>query len=188
MRIIAGEKRSRVLTAPDGMDTRPTADKVREALFNILSSKVWDADVLDLYAGSGALSLEALSRGAKSAVLVDKDRKALNAIRKNIEALGYAGKTRVLPVPDTAALAQLSRENAKFDLIFLDPPYIMNTADVCGILLREGLLAKDGMIVIEHRKDTPPVPPPGFEITDTRHYGIAGLMFLKQKNEGEGSL
>lgn len=184
MRIIAGEKRSRILTAPEGMDTRPTADKVREALFSILSSRVWDARVLDLYAGSGALSLEALSRGAASAVLVDKDRKAQQAIRRNIEALEYGKQARVLPVPDTVALAQLEREGERFDLIFLDPPYKMDTAAVCDEILQKGLLADDGIIIIEHRKDTPPVPGAGFEITDTRHYGIAGLMFLKKKTDG----
>ena len=107
MRIIAGEMRSRRLKAPEGMDTRPTADKVKEALFSILLRHVPGARVLDLYAGSGALSLEAISRGAVSAVLADCSQKACKIIAENIESLGCQDRARLLRQGDSAALALL---------------------------------------------------------------------------------
>ena len=183
MRIVGGEKRSRLLTAPEGTETRPTADKVREALFNILQSRVYDAHVLDLYAGSGALALEALSRGAADAVLCDQDRKAAAAIRKNIAALAYGDRTCFLQMPDAAALSAVKREGRRFDLIFLDPPYRMDTAPVCERLLDDGLLAPDARIVIEHRKETPPALSERFEVISVHHYGITGLTVCRAVRE-----
>lgn len=180
MRIIAGEKRSRLLIAPDGQETRPTADKVKEALFSILGSRVYDAEVLDLYSGSGALALEALSRGARSAVMVDRDRKAGEAIRKNIRSLAYEEKAVFLPVSDTEAIKRLKNEKRSFDLVFLDPPYRMDTAPVCVLLREAGLLRDDCCIVSEHLKEEKPDPGEGFEITDERHYGITGITLLKK--------
>ena len=110
MRIIAGEMRSRRLKAPEGMDTRPTADRVKEALFSILREELWGARVLDLYGGSGALCLEAVSRGAESAVVVDCGSKACQAIRENIAALRCEDRVRLLPMRDTAALKRLQSQ------------------------------------------------------------------------------
>lgn len=187
MRIIAGEKRSRILTAPVGQETRPTADKVKEALFSILGNRVYDAEVLDLYSGSGALALEALSRGARSAVMVDRDRKAGEAIRKNIRSLAYEEKAVFLPVRDMEAIRRLKKEKRSFDLVFLDPPYRMDTAPVCVLLLEAGLLKENCCIVSEHLKETRPDPGEGFVITDERHYGITGITFLKKKQDVSGN-
>ncbi len=190
MRIIAGEMRSRRLKAPEGMDTRPTADRVKEALFSILNGRVYGAKVLDLYAGSGALALEALSRGAESAVLADHGRAACAVIQENIDALGCQGRAALLRMKDTAALAALQKQNARFDLIFLDPPYRMDTAPVCAALLAAGLIAEDGMIVIEHSRETPPDIAPPLTLRDRREYGAAGLSFYaleRREQKGEST-
>ena len=187
MRIIAGEMRSRRLKAPEGMDTRPTADRVKEALFSILAGRCQGARVLDLYAGSGALALEALSRGAKSAVLVDCGRNACPVIRENIDALGCGDRAALLRMKDTAALSALQKQNARFDLIFLDPPYRMDTAPVCAAILTAGLMEEGGMIVIEHSRASPPDIAPPLALRDRRDYGAAGLSFYElERPEGKG--
>lgn len=187
MRIIAGEMRSRRLKAPEGMDTRPTADRVKEALFSILQGRLNGARVLDLYAGSGALALEALSRGAKSAVLADCAGKACQIIQENIEALHCQDRAVLLRMKDTAALSALQKAGDRFDLIFLDPPYRMDTAPVCRDILEKGLLAPDGMIVVEHGKATPPQIAPPLMLCDHRDYGAAGLGFYKIAGEDDPS-
>ena len=179
MRIIAGEMRSRKLKAPEGMDTRPTADRVKEALFSIIQGRLCGTRVLDLYAGSGALALEALSRGAESAVLVDCAARACQAIAENIGALGCQSRARLLRMKDTAALASLEAQGEGFDLIFLDPPYRMDTAPVCRAILGAGLLRPGGMIVIEHSRETPPRIDGPLVQTDHREYGAAGLSFYQ---------
>ena len=185
MRIIAGAMRSRKLKAPEGMDTRPTADRVKEALFSILQGRLYGARVLDLYAGSGALALEALSRGADSAVLADCAAKACQAIQENIDALGCKEKAKLLRMKDTAALAALREKKDSFDLIFLDPPYRMDTAPICRALVAAGLLRAGGMIVIEHGRETPPRIDPPLALTDRREYGAAGLSFYEILKEGD---
>ena len=182
MRIIAGEWRSRKLITPDGQDTRPTADRVKEALFSILGGRLWGARVLDLYGGSGALALEALSRGAVSAVICDQAGKACRAIRENIGTLGCADRARLLPMKDSAAIEALERENAAFDLILLDPPYRMDATDTL-IRLEKGLLAPGGMIVAEHAKETPPRAASPLQCVDTRVYGITGVSFFTRREE-----
>lgn len=185
MRIIAGEKRSRRLKAPEGMDTRPTGDKVKEALFSMLLSRLPGARVLDLYSGSGALSLEALSRGADSAVMVDISPKACRIIDENIQSLDYQDRARLLRMGDMAAIALLKKQGDAFDLIFLDPPYRINAAPVCEKLAQEGLLKPEGLIVVEHAKETPPDVGAPLVLRDRRQYGIAGLSFYEWMGEGE---
>lgn len=185
MRIIAGEMRSRRLKAPDGMDTRPTADRVKEAMFSMLLRRLPGARVLDLYAGSGALSLEAISRGAQSAVLADASARACRIIAENIETLGCRERTRLLRMGDTAALGVLEREGAQFDLIFLDPPYRMDMSGICARLEREGLLAPGGVIVVEHARETPPAAPDTLTLMNRREYGITGLSFFGRTGEEE---
>lgn len=178
MRIIAGSARSRTILAPEGRDTRPTLDRVRENLFNILMRRTPGARVLDLFAGSGSLSLEALSRGAAHSVLVDFDRAAIRCIQLNVTALRFTEETRILPVDWKTAVSQLQREGAKFDLIFLDPPYKMHDlTEVSKALIP--LLAEDALIVVEHEVRTMPALCEGFDMTDTRKYGIVGVSFFQ---------
>ena len=186
MRIIAGEMRSRRLKAPEGMDTRPTADRVKEALFSILGGRIYGARVLDLYGGSGALALEAISRGADSAVICDLSSKACAVIQENIDTLGCQRRAALLRMKDTAAIGALQKRNARFGLIFLDPPYRMDTAPVCAALLAAGLLEEGGMIVIEHGRETPPDIPPPLLLRDRREYGAAGLSFYTMEPPQKG--
>ena len=125
MRIIAGEARGRRIEAPAGRNTRPTLDRIRENMFNILQADIPESRILDLFAGSGALSLEAISRGAASAVLVDSDRKASMIQKQNAESLRFNDRTRLYCCDWTRAVRTLQEEKQKFDIIFLDPPYAM---------------------------------------------------------------
>jgi len=172
--------RSRKLKAPEGMDTRPTADRVKEALFSILGSRIYEARVLDLYGGSGALALEAISRGADSAVICDLSSKACAVIQENIDTLGCQGRAKLLRMKDTAALAALQKNGDAFDLIFLDPPYRMSTVPICAAIVEYSLLKPDGVIIVEHGRETPPDIRPPLVLTDHREYGAAGVGFYRQ--------
>ena len=123
MNIIGGIYKGRTIAIPKGAKIRPTSNKVREALFNILGGKVPDAAVLDLFAGSGSLGLEALSRGARRAVFVDNDSRCINTIKKNIKKLGIEGDIKVMQLNAAQGIKKLHNNEAKFDLIFMDPPY-----------------------------------------------------------------
>lgn len=120
MRIISGSARGRKLVSPEGMDVRPTTDKVKESLFNIIQFELADASVLDLFAGTGQLGLEALSRGAAKAVFVDSSKKSLATVKRNVELCGFAGRSRLL---QSDAFVYLARAEETFDFVFLDPPY-----------------------------------------------------------------
>lgn len=184
VRIIAGEMRGRTLYAPAGMDTRPTQDKVRESLFNILRYDVAEARVLDLFAGSGALSLEAISRGAQSAVAVDMSRAAVECIRRNVQAARAQERVRILPMDYRRAIDQLAARGAQFDLVFLDPPYRMvNTGEMAAQLYEKGLLSPACIVVIEHAREVTPVLPPALEAYDERTYGQTKMLFARIASE-----
>ena len=184
MRIIAGEMRSRTILAPKGTDTRPTLDRTRESLFNIIAAWCPDARVLDLYAGSGALALEAISRGAQSAVLCDSSREAARVIKANIEALRVQDRARLLPMMDSQALALLGREGARFDLVFLDPPYASGLLE--SVLPAVAPHVNDGgLIVCETDGDTAlPMRVDRFYLSRARRYGRVCLRFYRF-GEGE---
>lgn len=181
MRIIGGQARGRTIVAPAGAKTRPTQDYVRESLFNILRWDVPQARVLDLFAGTGALSLEAVSRGAQDAVLVDADRDACAAIRRNIESGRMQEQCRLLQKDYRAAMEQLGCEGRRFDLIFIDPPYKMeNTGEMCAALYDGGLLAEAFLIVVEHRRGCAPLLDARFEAFDQRNYGDTQVTFVRR--------
>jgi len=168
VRIVAGQFGGRRLVAPPGDATRPTSDRVREALFSVLGTAVEGARVLDLYAGSGALGLESLSRGAASAVFVDRAPRAIEAIRANVEALGVAADVRRMQAG--TALRTASARGEAYDLVFLDPPY--RHAAGLGRDLSEALpavLAPGACVVSESdRRDPLELDLP---LTDERRYG-----------------
>jgi 16S rRNA (guanine(966)-N(2))-methyltransferase RsmD len=180
MRIISGEARGRRLRAPRGAATRPTADRVREALFNILGSAA-DLSVLDLFAGTGALALEALSRGAAHAVLVDHAEAAVRVIHANLETLGYRDRARVLRLDVERALRLLERDGAKFDLIFVDPPYEGPAAAAALAALGSGsLLAPGGLVVVEHDNRNRPLELQGIlRLGQRRKYGQTEVSFYE---------
>lgn len=150
MRVIAGSARRLQLVTVPGMDTRPTADKYKETLFNILQPHVGGAAFLDLFAGSGAIGIEALSRGAASCVFVENSRRAVNCIKQNLAHTHLEDRGHILASDCMAALARLSREGESFDIIFLDPPYRGDWyPPVIERIARMGLLKEDGILVAE---------------------------------------
>jgi len=182
MRIIAGTARGRRIEAPAGRDTRPTLDRVRENLFNMLQTRVGDARVLDLFAGSGALSLEALSRGASFAVLVDRDRGANRAEERNIDTLGFRDRTRVIPADWRAAANRLRTEGEAFDLVFLDPPYAMtDLREVFEAL--EPLAGEGALIIVEHEGRVSPLVPENWMLTRSRTWGYCGVSFYQMEGK-----
>ncbi len=172
MRIIAGIAGGRRLETPKGMDTRPTLDRVKESLFSMLMPYLPEADVLDLFAGSGALGLECISRGARFAALCDMGAEPCRVIGKNIAALGFAQQTQVLHAPWERALHQLVQGGKCFHLVLLDPPYRMTeTPEMCTALLEMGLLYSDAIIYIEHDSRHKPQLSPRFALWKERRFG-----------------
>ena len=186
MRIIGGTARGRSLSAPAGMKTRPTQDYVRESLFNIIRWDVQEARVLDLFAGTGALSLEAISRGASEAVLIDMDRSACDAIKKNMESTKLGDFCRLISRDYRQAMDQLVREGQTFDVVFIDPPYKMeNTGEMCAALYDKGLLSGQFLILVEHRRGMAPLLDERFEAFDLRKYGDTEITFVRNANREE---
>jgi 16S rRNA (guanine966-N2)-methyltransferase len=177
MRIIAGEHKGTRIFAPPGRDTRPTSDRVRENVFNIVAPWVEEARVLDLYAGSGAMGLEALSRGASAAVFVEANADAVRAIERNLDKLRLRGAT-VLRLEATLALAQEAAAGRKYDLVLLDPPYAMTDFDSLGRYLPT-VLADDGLLVVETDARTEPELP-GLAVRTTRKYGSTRVTVFEQ--------
>ena len=155
MRVIAGTARSLRLETIDTMDTRPTTDRIKETLFNIISRELPDCTFLDLFSGSGAIAIEALSRGAKQAVLVEQNRKAVDCINRNLEFTGLKDKARVITGDCVAAIDSLERSGLVFDIIFMDPPYNHELEkSVLTYLAESSLLAEEGIIIVEASKET----------------------------------
>jgi 16S rRNA (guanine966-N2)-methyltransferase len=189
MRIVGGEHRGRALKAPEGEATRPTSDRAREAVFNILEHAPWsprlvDARVIDLFAGSGALGLEALSRGAAWCLFVESDAAARGAIRDNIEALApngdLNGRTRIHR-RDATDLGRLpAGDGEPFDLAFLDPPYGKGLGEKALAGLASGGWLKAGAVcVLERGSGEGPLQAPGYVLLDERKYGAAKVAFLQ---------
>jgi 16S rRNA (guanine966-N2)-methyltransferase len=168
VRIIAGEKRGHTIFAPRGRETRPTSDRVRENVFNIVAPWVEGARVLDLFAGSGAMGLEALSRGAAGVVFVESDPEAVRTIERNLDKLRLTG-ARVVRVDSSTALIQESGAGRKYDLVLVDPPYEMTNYDSLARSL-PAVLADDGLLVFETAAKLEPELP-GLAVRTTRKYG-----------------
>ena len=189
MRVVGGKNRGRRLLAPPGTKVRPTSDRAREALFNILAHGQFavsgmpfaEGAVLDAFAGSGAFGLEALSRGAAEAVFIEQDRDALAALKKNIEALGESARARVLHGDATHP----PRAVTPCSVAFLDPPYRSGLAGAAlPALGAAGWLAPGTLAVVEIAAREHFAPPTGFTLVDERVYGAARLMFLRYKPIG----
>ncbi len=188
MRVIAGKHRGARIAAPAGVPVRPTADRVREALFNILAhaglgagggSAVEGARVLDAFAGSGALGIEALSRGAAAACFLDMDSESLKATRRNLDSLDETANA-------TLVLGDATRPPAApaaCDLVLMDPPYKSGAAaPALAALAARGWIAPGALAMVElSARDESFAPPPGFEVLDERRYGAARLVFLRHE-------
>ncbi|HET7754425.1 MAG TPA: 16S rRNA (guanine(966)-N(2))-methyltransferase RsmD [Anaeromyxobacteraceae bacterium] len=178
MRIVAGTARGRRLAAPAGVDTRPTSDKVREAIFNILGQFFDGGAVLDLYSGTGALALEALSRGCERAVCVESDRRAADVIARNAATCGFGDRVEVLRVPVERAAQRLAP--ASFALAFADPPYALGPEAALDLLAT--LVAPGGLAVAEHDARRPPAERHGaLALADRRAFGSTGISIYRRE-------
>jgi 16S rRNA (guanine966-N2)-methyltransferase len=187
VRIIAGEFRGRRLQTPKGRGIRPTSDRVREAIFNVIAARVAGANVLDLFAGTGALGLEALSRRAARAVFVDQNSEATRLIEENIHLCGVADRSILIRraiLPSLATLATLLAGAGGFDLVFLDPPYGQDLVPVVLERLTElQLVSHSALAVAEHhRHDSIPSPCGGWDRTKERRYGDTLVSFFSCEN------
>lgn len=182
MRVISGSKRGVRLVAPKGLDTRPTTDRIKESLFNILSPMLCECSFLDLFSGSGGIGIEALSRGAKKAVFVDKDRQALKAIEYNLEKTGFKDISTVIGADWKRAFTAFEQKNLSFDLIFMDPPYYSDFIEnILDEIKKSGILNNDGIVVIEQAKDEEDIRISGFEVFRIKDYGKTTKMtFLRE--------
>lgn len=152
MRVIAGSRRRIPLAAVEGKDIRPTTDRIKETLFNMLSPQIAGSRFLDLFAGSGQIGIEALSRGAETAVFVDNDRRSIRCIEANLEKTKFAEQAKIIGRDVTAAFGVLRRQEP-FDIIFLDPPYRMEGQEtLLRRLAEDGILAEHGLLILEAEK------------------------------------
>ena len=183
LRIIGGDWRGRKLDFPDAPGLRPTPDRVRETLFNWLMPMIRGAHCLDLFAGSGALGLEALSRGAAEVVLIDSQPAAINALQKNLDIL-QAGQRAQLQQRD--ALAYLSQLDKKFDLIFLDPPYHQGLLQPCiDKLYEQGILKPSGYLYFETSRDEDlPILPEAWLLHRQKSAGQVNYYLVQRANQG----
>jgi len=187
MRVIAGHSKGRRIKVPKGREIRPTASRVKEALFNILPHDLTGIRVLDLFAGTGSLSLEALSRGAQEAVLVDVSYKAAAAIRDNLAALDFSRRSKVWTLPALPAIRRLARAGESFELIFLDPPYQKGWVGRVLEAVAEGeILGDAGTLVAEHSVRDPVGESYGsLRLRDQRRYGDTLLSFFGYVEDSE---
>lgn len=190
MRIIGGRAKGRRLTVPKGHAVRPTAARVKEALFNILPHDFSEMTILDLFAGTGNVSIEALSRGATSAVLVEASARSVAAIRQNLHRLGLGERAQLWAVPAARALRSLARRGARFDFIFLDPPYDQGLVAASLRLIDLGhLLQESGILVAEHSaREELQARYGALVLNDQRLYGDTRLSFFKREARTKPSI
>jgi 16S rRNA (guanine966-N2)-methyltransferase len=174
MRIIAGTMKGRKLKAPSGLELRPTSDKVKEALFNILASRIEGANLLDLYAGTGSIGIDALSRGAQSVVFVENNKRHFQFLKKNLASYPLEGRAETFATAAADFLRKARKSNRSFDIIFIDPPYQSKEIEKILPILQEGdMITTHGLVVIEHfhKKSLPET--------------VGNLSFLKKYKYGE---
>ncbi len=182
MRVISGKAKGTKLETLEGDNTRPTLDRVKEALFNILQTRLYDANILDLFAGSGALGIEALSRGARKVTFCDKEIKAIKIIKNNLTKTKFEEKSTVINQDYIKCLNNLKE---KFDIIFLDPPYKKGfVKDAVIEIIDKNLLNEEGIIIIEtddENKTLEQLKELDINVYDLRKYGRVKLLFLNRK-------
>ena len=180
MRIISGISKGRRLATPKSQAIRPTSDRVKESIFNILGNLVDGKAVLDLFAGTGSLGIEALSRGAHKALFVEKGRQALRLIEKNLSQLGMNGRSEILPTSVSRAIGILKQRGESFDLILMDPPYEKGLIQETLVkLYSHRIYHKDSILVVEHdRREPLPEVVEGWILTRQRKIGNTMISFL----------
>jgi 16S rRNA (guanine(966)-N(2))-methyltransferase RsmD len=183
MRVISGTAKGTKLNSIDDLATRPTLDRVKEALFNIIQSHLQNAKVLDLFAGSGALGIECLSRGSKHCVFCDKSYQSINMLKQNIQKTRFENKSTIINSNYEKCLQHIKDD--KFDIIFIDPPYKMDIAvKSIKMILDYNILAKDGIIILEtdeEKRELDELKNINLEVFDIRKYGRVKLIFLRER-------
>jgi 16S rRNA (guanine(966)-N(2))-methyltransferase RsmD len=183
MRVIGGLARGRRILAPRGRGTRPTSDYLREVLFDLLAQQVEGRTFLDLYAGTGAVGIEALSRGAAVAVFVEHNRSALTMLYRNLETSGFRNQAEIVPMEVLRYLRRSAYGSRQFDLIFLDPPYLHTDAGVAiGLIASTGILTPTGMTILERSVKAIPIPiPVGLTLIREVRHGDSALQLYRQE-------
>lgn len=184
MRVIAGKARRLPLVAPEGKDTRPTTDRIKETLFNIIQTEVPGSDFLDLFSGSGGIGIEALSRGAKSAVFVEIAKEALSCIEANLKKTRLKEEAVVLPMEVSYGIKKLERMGRTFDIVYMDPPYRKGYEQkMLGILANSKIIKEDSLIILESALETPVdyVDDRFYELERIKEYKTNQHIFLRRK-------
>ncbi|MBQ8942353.1 MAG: 16S rRNA (guanine(966)-N(2))-methyltransferase RsmD [Firmicutes bacterium] len=179
MRVISGSARGLKLKAPEGMNTRPTTDRIKESLFNIIAAELYDICFADLFAGSGAIGIEALSRGAKKAYFSDSNRKSAEIIKDNLSRARLADKAEVFCCDYSQALSRIKANDDKIDIAFLDPPYNKGLAvRALEEIVRLELLSDDGFIIVEQAAEEPAIDVAGLKTTRVKDYKTTKMTYL----------
>ncbi len=180
MRVITGKARGTKLLGPEGLETRPTTDRIKESLFNMINQDLYDASFLDIFSGSGAIGIEALSRGAKDSTFIENSKTALKCLQENINKTKFNNESTLLNMDVERALNQLGNKNKKYDVIFMDPPYNIDIINTTLLhIIENNLLRSGGYLIIEG--------PTGYKINDIKdlhlwrekNYGATTISFLK---------
>lgn len=187
MRVISGSARGTKLKTVEGLKTRPTTDRIKESMFNLIQNTIYDRQVLDLFSGSGSLGIEALSRGAEEAVFVEKNRKCKAIIEENLQKTHLFEQAAIMTVDVRDAIGNLAAKGQKFGLVFMDPPYNMGfIKPVMALLSERNLLDKEGIIVVEHEKnDILEDEIYGFRRIKCKQYGITTISIYKEETPCE---
>ncbi len=187
MRVISGKARGHKLKPPEGMDIRPTSDRVKESIFNIIQNYIMDSIVVDLFAGTGNLGIESLSRGAEKAYFVDQSRNSINIIKYNLEKTRLISSSEIITTDVLSGIRRLVGQGVKADVIFMDPPYnkglITQTLD---LIVENKLLKTSGIIVVEHDKNDD-IPEEMTQLICTRknNYGNTNISFYQLREDKE---
>ncbi len=185
MRVITGKVKGRKLKAPKGLDVRPTTDRVKESIFNILRTVSEKSKVLDLFAGSGSVGIEFLSRGADECYFIDNDNISIKIIRENLEHTGLTSQSYIYKNSFESAIKILGKRNITFDYIFMDPPYEKDLVlPALELICKEMLIKKNGLVIIEHEREIT-LPKNFFSLvkTDFREYGTTTVTFYTNEEE-----
>lgn len=188
MRVVAGSVRGFNLIVPSGKNTRPTTNRIKETLFNILQWDIAGCRFLDLFSGSGGIAIEALSRGAKEAVMVEKDREAVRCIKQNVQHTKMDDRSRVMPMDVMQALRRLEQAGQSFDIIFMDPPYHLDLEErIVPYLLQSSLVKAGSLIIVETALDTDVdyMYELGCEVERIKKYKTNRHVFLRVPGETE---
>jgi len=180
MRVISGTAGSLRLKAPAGLDTRPTIDRIKESLFNIISNDLYGVNFLDVFSGSGGIGIEALSRGAESAVFIDSSKKSIDVIEENLKFTGFFEKAIIFYNDVFDAILKLEQKKYKFDIIFMDPPYKKGLVEkTLKAILKSDILKEKGFIIAEQAISEPDICVPGFKVFRIKKYNKIKMSFIE---------